>query len=140
MLICGYAYGTNVNYTAMYYINRQMESYVNSIVVQVRMTEGFDADKQWALIGTLEDPLLESPWQYETNYGGTFSLKRMLNEKSRYYWFWNYVGYRMPEAGEETVRQLQAADEVKSMPCWPTQGSIKVIGDTVVIKFQELSQ
>lgn len=26
--------------------------------------------------------------------------------------------------------------EVKAMLCWPDEGSIKVIGDTVVIKFQ----
>lgn len=137
VLICGYAYGTNVNYSAMYYINRQMENYVSSIVVQTRMTEGFDPEKKWAMLGTLEDPLLNSPWQYETTYGGTFSLKRMLNEKSRYYWFWNYVGYRIPEASEETIRELQNTAEVQAMPCWPSEGSIKVIGDTVVIKFGE---
>lgn len=32
-----YAYQTNVNYTALYYANRQVENYFSSIVTQVRM-------------------------------------------------------------------------------------------------------
>lgn len=139
VLIFSYGYQANVNYTANYFINRQTENYVASIVTQVRMTEGFDADKKWALLGEIQDPLLDSPWEYELSNGGLFDTERTLNDISQYYWFWTYVGYHLPmvDAGEAEV--LRNSPEVKSMPCWPAEGSVKVVGDVVVIKFEELS-
>ncbi|MDO5400307.1 MAG: glucosyltransferase domain-containing protein [Eubacteriales bacterium] len=138
-LIMAYGYQIHANYTANYYINRQTENYISSIVTQVRMTEKFDADKKWALLGNIQDPLLDSPWEYELSNGGLFGTERTLNDISRYYWFWTYIGYRLPMADAETIENLRALPEVKSMPCWPAEGSIKVVGDTVVIKFEELS-
>ena len=40
-------------------------------------------------------------------------------------------------ADEAEILELSASDEVREMPCWPNAGSIKVIGDKVVIKCQE---
>lgn len=140
VIVLSYAYIDNVNYTAMYYVDRQVENYISSIVTQVRMTEGFDAEKKWALIGRIEDPLINSPWEYELSYGGAFDTERTLNDVSQYSWFWNYVGYRMPTVSEDEITQLSTTAAVKEMPCWPSQGSIKVIDDTVVIKFQELAK
>lgn len=139
MIFC-YAYGANVNYTAMYYGNRQVENYWNSIVTQVRMTEGFDADKEWALIGNIDDPLLESSWEYAISYGGNRFTEDLLNQYSRLAWVNNYMGIKVPAASEEKIAQLSATSEVQEMPCWPAYGSIKVIDDTVVIKFQDLEE
>lgn len=140
VLVLSYSYMTNVNDTANYYINRQVENYISSIVTQVRMTEGFTPEKKWALIGEINDPLLDSLWNYETSFGGIFHAERTLNDVSRPYWFWSYVGYRVPWADTETIWTLQNSEEVKAMPCWPSQGSVRVVEDIVVIKFQELSQ
>lgn len=139
VIVVSYAYMDNVNYSAQYYIDRQVENYISSIVAQVRMTKGFDAEKKWALIGEINDPLLGSPWEYELPYGGAFGTERTLNDISQYYWFWNYVGYLIPEVDEATEKKLSQTEAIKGMPCWPSEGSIQVIGDTVVIKFQELS-
>lgn len=137
VIIFSYGYITNINYTAHYFVNRQVENYVGSIVTQVRMTEGFTPEKKWALIGDIEDPLLASPWEAELTYGGLFASERTLNDISQYYWFWTYVGYRIPEANPETVRLLRDTPEVRAMPCWPSEGSIRIIGEDVVIKFSE---
>jgi len=133
-----YAYETNVVYSAQYYENRQVENYLSTMIAQVRMTEGFDAEKEWAFIGQIEDPLLRSGWDYEMRYGGSESAEELLNRPTRWYWFQVYCGYWIPSADETTVAQLSQTDEVRQMPCWPEQGSIKVIGDTVVIKCQNL--
>lgn len=139
VIVCSYTYLDNVNYTAMYYVDRQVENYISSIVTQIRMTKGFDANKKWALLGQIEDPLIGSPWEYELSYGGAFATERTLNDISQYSWFWNYVGYRYPQASESEIEMLWGSEEVKEMPCWPSEGSIKVIEDTVVVKFQELA-
>lgn len=137
-LICGcYGYQTNVNYSALYFSNRQIENYVSGLVTQVRMTKGFDAQKKWAFLGVIDDPLLSCYWQYEMDYGGEEFTGPMLRRYSWDSWMWNYCGYMPPLADDAEVSALFETEEVRAMPCWPSQGSIRVIGDTVVIKFSE---
>lgn len=139
MIFC-YGYSANINYTAVYFSNRQVENYVNSLVTQIRMTEGFDTEKEWAFIGEIEDPLLWSVWDYEMTYGGAFETDRTLESYSRVSWIWHYLGYFPPTADVAEVAALSAAEEVRQMPCWPEEGSIRVVEDKVVIKFQHLEQ
>ena len=136
LIICCYAYQTNVNYTALYYTNRQVENYLNSMVVQVRMTDGFTPDLQWAFVGEIEDPLLNSYWQYEMSYGGIEAQQWMLQRYSWPDWIRNYYGYDIQLAEESLVRELGASVEVAGMPCWPAYGSIRVLDGVVVIKCQ----
>lgn len=140
VIILSYGYYANVEYTAQYFANRQVENYVSAMVTQVRMTEGFTAEKQWAFLGEIDDPLLESPWEDAMCYGGNRYTEYLVNTYSRSAWFKNYVGYTLPMASEEKVLALWEMEEVKEMPCWPDQGSIRVVGDTVVIKCQESAQ
>ncbi len=134
VLIGGYAYKTNVNYTALYFSNRQIENCLNSMIVQIRMTEGFDTEKQWAFVGEMEDPLLNCYWQYEMEFGGIEPTQEMLQRYSWNEWVRNYCGYSFPAASDEQILQLYETEQVQNMPCWPNEGSIQVIDDFVVIK------
>lgn len=134
-----YSYQANVNYTAIYYATRQTENYLNSIVIQVRMTPGFDPEKKWALIGDIDDPLLNCFWRYEITCGGMDSIRGLINRQTRGNWIQNYFGYLIPTASEEQVAELCTSEEVQAMPVWPSAGSIQAIGDTMVIKFQEVT-
>lgn len=136
LAVC-YAYQTNVNYTALYYANRQVENYLSSMVTQVRMADGFTPDKDWAFIGDIEDPLLGCYWEYEMSYGGVEFTQWMLNRYSWREWIHNYYGYEIPVASDEKLNSLAKSDTVRNMPCWPSDGAIQVIGDTVVIKCRE---
>lgn len=137
ILIACYAYQTNVQYTALYFFNRQIENYVSAMVTQIRMTEGFDTTKKWAFLGDIQDPLLASYWEYEVEYGGVEYTYWMLRRYSRNDWIMHYVGYGIPAADQQTVNALWQDETVKQMPCWPDYGSIRVLGDTVVIKCAE---
>jgi len=134
ILIGGYAYKTNVNYSALYFSNRQIENYLNSMIVQIRMEEGFDAEKKWAFIGEIEDPLLHDYWQYDMDIGGIEPTKWMLQRYSMGEWIRHYCGYTFPAARNEDILLLNETAAVKDMPCWPDAGSIQVIDDCVVIK------
>lgn len=134
-LVFCHGYFDNVNYSALYFANRQAENYAASIVTQARMTEGFTGDKQWALLGQIQDPLLHSKWDVEATYGGNSYASHMLGGYSRNAWIENYIGYTLPLVGEERLEELESMEEVKAMPCWPDAGSIRVMEDTVVIKF-----
>ena len=134
VLIGGYAYKTNVNYSALYFSNRQVENYLNSLIVQIRMTEGFDTEKEWAFVGEMEDPLLNSYWQYEMEFGGIEPTQGMLQRYSWGEWIRNYYGYTFPVADEKDILLLNEMEAVKQMPYWPDQGSVRVIDNYVVIK------
>ncbi len=134
-VICCYSYLANVNYTAMYYTNRQAENYLNSMVVQIRMADHYDASKKWAFIGDkIEDPLIKNAWEKAPMYGGKGST--YINAYSRNRWIQQYFGYKVPMADKDTVNKLAHSEEVQNMPCWPDNGSVRVIDDTVVIKLQ----
>ncbi len=45
--------------------------------------------------------------------------------------------FRFPAANSEKSKQIASLDEYKEMPCWPDANSVKVIGDTIVIKLSE---
>lgn len=136
VVISLYAYYANVNYTSLYFANRQAENYCNSLVTQVRMTEGFDTEKEWAFIGRVKDPLLNNAWQEVPGYGGNATSEYLVSAYSWYRWIEYYMGYELPMASDDKIEQLRNSEEVQQMPCWPNAGSIKVMGDTVVIKFE----
>lgn len=137
LLIFGYAYDTNIGYTAVYYATCQVENYVTSLVTQVRMTEGFTTDLEWAFLGTVEDPLLHSAWGYEHWFLGSMSAGDLLSWDSYWHWIQQYCGYTVPLAGDGAEQELWENETVRQMPCWPNAGSIKVVDNYVVIKFQE---
>ncbi len=139
LLIFCYAYEANINYTTLYFANRQVENYCSGLVVQIRMTEGFTPEKKWAFIGNIEDPLLHSFWQFEARYGGNEFTQGLLKRYSLFYWIQCFVGYTPEFAAEEMVAELCKNEIVQEMPCWPSEGSVKVIGDSIVVKFEELA-
>ena len=136
-LIILYGYWANVNYTYLHYSNRQTENFFSSLVAQVRMTEDFTSEKTWAFVGTLSDPLLKGVWQKVPVFSGNAAPQRLITAYSRNSWLKNYVGYDVPLASDEDIAKLSEDPRFIQMPCWPDNGSIKVIDDTVVIKFSD---
>lgn len=137
LLVFYYGYYANVNYTAAYFAGEQIDNYLSGVVLRVTMTEGFTTDKQWALMGDIQDPLFDSPWQEEISYTGLGFTEYLLNQYSRRDWIENYIGYDIPRADAGTIGALAETEEVRAMPCYPNAGSIRVIGDVVVVKFGE---
>ncbi len=137
VLVCFYGYYANVNYTAAYFMGEQVDNYLSGVILRATMTEGFTTDKQWAFVGNVDDPLLQSDWNDEISYVGFWFTEHELNEYSRNDWIENYIGYDLPMAETAAVEALAETEEVRAMPCYPNAGSIRVIGDVVVVKFGE---
>lgn len=137
LLVFFYGYYANVNYTAAYFAGEQIDNYLSGVVIRATMTEGYTTDKQWAMIGDIQDPLFGGPWNDEITYTGLGFTEYLLNQYSRRDWIENYIGYDIPRADDAAITALAETEAVKAMPCYPNAGSIAVIGDTVVIKFGE---
>ena len=140
LLVMFYGYYANVNYMTAYFAGEQIENYLSGVVIRATMTEGYTTDKQWAMVGDIADPLLGSPWETEISYTGLGYTQYLMNQYSRTHWIENYVGYRLPWADRQTLDALAASEEVQAMPCYPNAGSIRVMGDTVVVKFQDTAK
>ena len=140
-LIALYAYFDEVNYTAAYYTTAQMENYTTALVTQVRMTEGFDTEKEWVFIGTPNDPLLNNAWDLFELYH--FNLPYLQDAYTRKNWIGAYFAYDPPIATDNEVDAILAREDIHGelvdMPVFPDYGSIKVIENMVVIKMDEIT-
>lgn len=136
-------YYTNLNYTSLFYANRHVENYFSGLMTQMRMTEGYTPDKTWAFLGDqIDDPKLYDIWNVEPVYGGFIgsTAKGLLNASySVNVWIHSFIGYETVYASEAEEAALIADPRVAEMPCWPSQGSIRVVDDYIVVKFQELA-
>ena len=52
----------------------------------------------------------------------------------------NYLGVNLPLCDDVTFDEIRGTQEVADMPVYPAAGSIRIIGDTVVVKVSELYQ
>ena len=118
IMTCNFVYLTNVNYTAMYYTDRQTENYLNSMITQIRSVEGYDTLKKWAFIGErIEDPLINNPWGNVPFFGG--NEETYINRYSRMAWVEKYFGYLINMEEEDIINRLKHDERVIEMPCWP---------------------
>ncbi len=140
LVLLNYIWQSNGNYITMYYTDQQMYYYLNSMVTQVKETDGFNTDLKWAFIGSnVRDPLRDNPWK-ETPfwYGG--NKKQLINEYSRKNFFSQILGYNIPWASQEEIQALAKNETIQAMATYPNDGSIAVVGDIVVIKLEEIKQ
>ena len=135
-------YYANVNYTSLYYANRQVENFVNGLMIQVRMTEGYTPEKEWVFVGDVDKFMLYDMWHETPYYGGITgsTAQGLFNAAySRDFWFASYLGNSPLYASEEERITMIADSRVEQMPCWPENGCIQVIDDYVVVKFQQVN-
>lgn len=133
-------YYANVNYTALYYSNRQVENFVNSLRIQARVLDGYSKDKKWVFVGEVGKFTLYDMWYEVPYYGGisNCTASELFNTTySRDNWFGLYLGNGTVHASQEEELAVKEDARVKRMPCWPEAGSIQVIDDYVVVKFQD---
>lgn len=138
LVFLNYAYQANAAYTALYYKNQQANNYWTSIITQVKMQEGFNSDLSWSFVGEVKDELYWNPWYQDYCIAG--NTNNVLNAYSTGRFIEQYYGYYIPFVDEEEQKKLEVSEEVKKMPNYPDDGSIKILGDTVVIKFSDIQE
>ena len=137
-----YIWFANGNYLAMEYTNQHDNAYYQTLMTQIKSVDGYHADMPITMIGK---PVVDSTYTRQDMIGGTFNISGKSSTNMNAYSSWNIMtrvlGYdpvnRNSDEEEEYFRGL---DEVVNMPCYPSSGSIKIIDDTIVIKFQEPSE
>lgn len=140
MTILSFIWFANGNYLAMQYTNQHDNAYYQTLMTQMKSIDGYEPDMPIAMIGK---PVADSSFARQDMIGNTFSLGGKGHTNIAAYSSWNIMtrvlGYD-PEVrdSDEDEEYFRGLEEVKSMPCYPSSGAIKIIDDTIVIKFQEV--
>lgn len=133
-----YIWFANGNYLALEYTNVHDEAYFTTMMAQIKSVEGYNDDLPLVIIGQIQD---EKSNTAGNMIGNTFTLGGKIDSNVKAYSGWNImtkvIGYNKEVLwSDEDAEHYSNLDEVKSMPCYPENGAIRVVDGAIVIKFE----
>ncbi len=138
LLLFIYIWYGNGSYMALEYTKYHDFSYFQTLVTQIKSLEGYDDEMRVVFVGGEVDD--------ETNAMGSmmhevFAMggraETNVTVLCRAYLIVKYLGFAPEIAGyEETIAWMDRED-VRNMESYPHGGSIRVIDDTIIVKFSD---
>ena len=135
-----YIWFANGNYLAMEYTNIHDNAYFTVLMMQIKSVPGYRDDMPVALIGA---PAGDTTHSRQAMIDDTFNIAGKSSTNIGAYSYWNImtrvIGFDpVVRNSEEDEQYFYHHPEVTAMPEYPDAGSIKVIDDTIVVKFQDV--
>ncbi len=130
-------YIANTVYLRMHLCYENMYGYYSTIVTQIKSTPGYDTNDKIAFVG-LAGNGLHFHTEFDaiaTDIAGTHGIN--VNSYTRNDFIKSYIGAELLFAGEAEIEEIKKTEEFAEMPLYPDYGSIREIGDLIVVKFQE---
>lgn len=133
-------YFDNSVYLKMNFLQEQTTAYYTTLITQIKSCEGYRDEYPVCYIGMgmIEDKTITTTqnegylvdgfdvWEYD--------LTEWINNYAYFAYMSNHCGFE-PTVIEQS--ELDAEKEIEDMPVYPDAGSIRVINETVVVKFAE---
>lgn len=132
MISLYYSSLANETYLSLEYANQNTIAYYTELATQIKSLDGFSTDLEVAFIGENQDKSIP---EIDCDYiiRGTFTTGELLNIYSREYFMTMHSGYGCKFV--DNTEYLSNDIRVKSMPTYPSNGSIAIIDDVIVVKF-----
>ena len=136
--VMAFSIAANIYVANQAYLHLQLRyenaaAFYTSLVADIKMTPGFDEHTKLALVGNYQQPEYYSR-QFEQLHAITGIYGFVPDSYSKNYFLEYYIGFPIPFASEEEIRQVQATPEVEAMAVYPYYGSLKKIDDFLVVK------
>ena len=136
LLLAAVALG-NVYFANKCYLKLQLQyenayAFYTSLAAQIRSTEGFDENTRLALVGRQDNLIYDFPELDTEEFLGV--NRDLINVYSRENFFRYYLGFEIPFADEAEIRALEEDPQVLAMAEYPYYGSVKKIGDLIVVR------
>lgn len=136
-----YIWFANGNYLAMEYTNIHDNAYFTVLMTQIKSVEGYRDDMPVALIGA---PTGDSTFSRQAMIDDTFNIAGKASTNIGEYSYWNIMtrvlGFDpVVRNSDEDEEYFYNHPEVAAMPEYPDDGSVRVIDDTIVVKFQDIT-
>ena len=132
MLVCNIFYSNSI-YLKMKLEYEEAYSLYSTMISRVKSTEGYDADTMLIITGDAEEKNLVYHADEIDTSDMVGLMEGLLNIYSRYDFIKYYVGYDYKPIDWEKWGELDKMDEVKKMPVYPYEGSVKKFGDYMVV-------
>ena len=132
LIILNNIFIANKCYLRLHMEYEQAYGILNSVVTQIKQTEGFDETKTVAIIGNYDMEHRSYPWFDDEKILGTDD--ELVNVYSRDHFLRFYLGFDVPYATEEEKAALSLLPTYEAMPLYPYYGSVQLIGDYIVVK------
>lgn len=136
-IVFNFAVISNIGYLNLEYCWEQ--TYATAVRMQERITmlDGFDKDCHLMVTGTIETEgrawLLDRiPYMI-----GVDDVNLMRNQTFIRVILMQDLGMRLEEVDSDEKERILATPEYAEMTCWPSQDSVKIIEDVIVIKLSE---
>src|SRR5699024_688192 len=102
----------------------------------IQTMPGFDENTKVAIVGDFEDPYkrdtLYFAFQDVRRIAGTWGISPGFYSKDAFFNY--YLGMSVSCISDEEAEAFRQLPEFAEMPCYPYYGSIRMIGDTIVVK------
>jgi Glucosyl transferase GtrII len=135
--ILNYSWQSNVNYKAVYYENRVLENYYETLYTRIKSIDNYKQDMKIYFVGTLiSDKTIKYRWgDLPYRYGGNSSSINTYSY-SRYSTISNYLGYDYEEIDTNNEIYIKNKELIESMDMYPNSDSIKIIDNNVFVRLQ----
>lgn len=133
--VLNFVWLNNGNYRALYYEDKLLENYYTTLYTQIRSSAGYSQDKTIKFIGrNISDDAFSNSWSDTPfKYGGA---QARLNTYSRPDRVKHYLGYDYNEIKVGSEEYMFYKHEIDTMQCYPDDGSIKVVGNDILIRLE----
>lgn len=136
-----YIWNANGNYMLMQYTQYHDMAYFETMVTQIKSTEGYRDDLPLAVIGdTIEDETNKTGGMYAAEFDLPGKMESNVNAYSRWHIMTQYLGFYPTFLFDDVTSEIALLPEVQAMPCYPDDGSIQIIDDVIVVKLSETTQ
>lgn len=135
-----YIWNANGNYLSLWYTQEHDIAYFQTMLTQIRSAEGYRDGLPLAIIGRQAE-IEDSAHTTGSLIGAEFNVpgknESNINGYSRWHILIQYLGYNPTFLFDDKTSEIAQWEEVQAMPCYPTEGSIQIVDDVIVLKLSD---
>lgn len=129
----------NIAYTSSATAHRSTQSFSTNLVGRVEATPGYENGMEVVIIGTFPDDVYYSDidaFRLVEHYSCMSATVMQLN-KHVYQYLNHWLNVPWAEPSEETFLSVSDSEAFRSMPLYPSDGSIQLIDGRIVVRLAE---
>jgi len=134
LVIISNIYTANAAYLRMYLQYENTYAFYTSLIADLKATPEFDADTtQLAVIGDYHDPAFyQSKFDFTNKIFGTTGFLPHSYAREKYLEY--FIGFPLLCSTDAEIEEIMQTQEYQQMPVYPSYGSMRMIGNTFVVK------
>lgn len=140
LIIFNFMLISNISYFNMTLKYEKSYATVNRILDRVEQTEGYEEATKLAVLGRITmktevgSEKIPENLPVMTGAMGEYILAQPYHYE---YMLANYFGKSLVRVDEEQLEQIRNSKDFEKMEPWPSRDSVKIVGDTVIIKLSQ---